>query len=63
MERELETVLTPKQAVGGKFSTRLLTNTCVLGERRCRVLLDQAHSVGYYSESWGFGLGLSPRTD
>jgi hypothetical protein len=47
-------VLQPKQAVGGKIPqgfSRVETHTG--GEYR-RLLLDRAHSVGYYSETLGF---------
>ena len=47
-------VLIPKQAVGGSFPHGFSRTKVYTGTVGRRVLLDQAHSVGYYSEMLGF---------
>ena len=51
---ESASVLLPKQAVGGVFPQGFSRTHVYLGREGRRVLLDQAHSVGYYSELLGF---------
>ena len=47
-------VLLPKQAVGGSFPQGFARTQVYTGTVRRRILLDQAYSVGYYSELLGF---------
>ncbi|MAA77974.1 MAG: hypothetical protein CL916_01845 [Deltaproteobacteria bacterium] len=51
---ESVSVLVPKQAVGGSFPQGFSRTQVYTGTIGRRVLLDQAHSVGYYSEMLGF---------
>ena len=47
-------VILPKQAVGGSFPQGFSRTQVFTGTEGRRFLLDQAHSVGYYSEMLGF---------
>lgn len=51
---EVGPVFIPKQAVGGNFPQGFSRTQVYSGKEGVRILLDQANSVGYYSEMLGF---------
>ena len=60
---EKDTIIQPRQAVGGKIPAEYRTEKVYYGEEGYRILLDRENSVGYYAETLGFwpmGWGKGP---